>query len=613
MNGTTADQKPRIQVENGGNSNNQKLFMTMMKKIAQITKIKLALIVLVTLTVSCSKEKSENKAEVDQGGVKLALTEAQFGGDDNISVAKASTKPGTQTPLTLTQEVQAGPFTVTAELTENTISSSGLKASSKKAATSRLSLRGAVTYRVVAYETDGTYIDQAVGDASDSTQVFFGDKLIAGNKYTFVIYSLGSTTTPPPAAPATNLYSAGEVLFGFTSFEENGGDLMYAIQKDVTILGNNTPTPLTAPLQHLFTRVTLLVDNSDATGTFGTANYKKGGYLSEVPVQAEWASPFANALVDLSTGATVSTTNVTNVPPVSDLNATARTFIVNQNQSPTFAIALNIPSGQVKIGHDINPQTVSFNFSNAGQGLKPGYSYTMKLRFNSDRYVNATNVTKIATDADARYAVIGGHRWDRYNLGVTAVSPVTNNPDAVPSNQDLYGNYYQWGRQLPVANAYSGDAAIAGWNTTPAPDGVWNNGTATTPVKAALDPCATGDRLPSQAEYTRLGNYTRHTSIGTWTPFANNGTGPGLSDFTAAHIMTSKKSSDIKLSFPAAAHRQSTNGAQVLRQSSAIYWLNMAVGGNDRALQGRGFENGGWDTSNYFKRAGYPVRCIQDK
>ncbi|WP_286857687.1 hypothetical protein, partial [Sphingobacterium sp. UBA7625] len=428
---------------------------------------------------------------------------------------------------------------------------------------------------------------------------------------TFVIYSLGSTTTAPPAAPTTNLYTAGQVNFAFANYTENGADFMYAIEKDVTILGNNTPTPLTTPLQHMFTRVTLLVDNSDATGTFGTANYVKGGYLSEVPVQAEWVSPFANPTVDLSTGETLSATNAINVPPVSNLNATARTFIVNQSQSTNFSIALTIPSGQIKIGHDVNAQAVNFNFSNAGLGLKPGFSYTMKLRFNSDRFVNASNVTRSATAADARYAVIAGYRWDRYNLGVVDVNPATNNPDAVPSVQALYGNYYQWGRQAAVANAYSGDGAIAGWNTTPAPDGSWNNGTAAAPVKATLDPCGTGDRVPSQAEYTRLGTYTRHTSIGNWTTFTGNIT-VGLSDFTAAHIMTSKKSSDIKLSFPANGHRNPTTGAQLIRQSSAIYWLNTAVGGNNYALQGRGFQSS-WDTSNYLKNAGYPVRCIQDK
>ncbi|WP_343570344.1 hypothetical protein [Sphingobacterium sp.] len=584
----------------------------MMKKIYQITKIKLALIVLLAIASSCNKDKAGNPTDVSKSGLKLTLTEAEFTSTDD-PVTKASTNSSSAKPLSITQEIQSGPFSISAELTENTPGTAALKASSGNKAATSLALRGTVQYRIVAYETDGTYIDQAVGNAADASQVFFGDKLIAGNKYTFVVYSVGSTTTAPPAAPTTNLYSAGALFFDFSTYAQDGGDLMYAISKDVTILGNNTPTPLTAPLKHLFTRVNIVIDNSDATGTFGTANYVKGGYLSEVPVQAQWLSPFQDVEIDLSTGATLSSVADNSVAAISNLNATAQTFIVNQLQSSTFAVSLRIPSSQIKIGHDVNAQNVDFNFSNAGSGLKPGYSYTLKLRFNSDRYVNASNATRTATAADARYAVIGGHRWDRYNLGVATTSPATNNPDAVPSNQGLYGNYYQWGRQAAVANAYSGDGAIAGWNTTPAADGVWNNGTAAAPLKAALDPCGTGDRLPSQAEFTRLGNYTRHTSIGTWTAFANNGNGPGLSDFTAAHIMTSRKSSDIKLSFPAAGHRQSTDGAQVLRQSSAVYWLNMAVGGNDRALQGRGFENGGWDTSNYFKRAGYPVRCIQDK
>ncbi len=606
-----ADQKHRIQVENGGtNKQSNNYFKKMMKKIYQITKIKLALIVLLTIASSCNKDKTGNQADVNQGGLKLTLTEAEFTSTDD-PVTKASTNSSIAKPLSITQKIQSGPFSISAELTENTPGTAALKASSGNKAATSLSLRGTVQYRIVAYETDGTYIDQAVGNAADASQVFFGDKLIAGNKYTFVVYSVGSTTTAPPAAPTTNLYSAGALFFDFSTYAQDGGDLMYAISKDVTILGNNTPTPLTAPLKHLFTRVNIVVDNSDATGTFGTANYVKGGYLSEVPVQAQWLSPFQDVEIDLSTGATLSSVADNSVAAISNLNATAQTFIVNQLQSSTFAVSFRIPSSQIKIGHDVNAQNVDFNFSNAGLGLKPGYSYTLKLRFNSDRYVNASNVTRTATAADARYAVIGGYRWDRYNLGVTDVNPTTNYPDANPSKQALYGNYYQWGRQAAVANAYSGDGAIAGWNTTPAPDGSWNNGTAAAPVKAALDPCGTGDRVPSAAEYTRLGNYTRHTSIGNWIP--NTGTSSGLSDFTAAHIMTSKKSSDIKLSFPANGHRSSVDGVQVVRQATAIYWLNMAVGGNDRALQGRGFEGGAWDTQNYFKRAAYPVRCIQDK
>ncbi|MDR0262799.1 MAG: hypothetical protein LBJ04_06200 [Sphingobacterium sp.] len=589
-----------------------------MKKMYQITKIKFVLIVLIAFATACSKDKAGETVDANKAGIKLTLTESEFVSNE-LPVTKASTNSTTAKPFNVTKEVQSGPFTITAELTETTPASSGLKASTNKAATKLLSLRGAVRYRIVAFETDGTYVDQAVGDASNANQVFFGDKLIVGHKYNFFIYSMGSTTQDPePVNTGANMYLANDAqgLRPTFNYNDDGGDYMCAVEKDVTILGNNTPTPLTTPLQHMFTRVTIQVDNSDATGTFGQADYKKGGYNSEVAVNG--SIDYSNGMIyapviDMSTGKVASGLNqAPDFLPLQNVGTTPKTVLVNQLGVDNFSLSLNINAGSIKIGHDVNQNVANFSFSDGGQGLKPGYAYTLKLRFNSDRYVNASNVTRSATAADARYAVIGGYRWDRYNLGVTNVNPATNNPDANPSVQALYGNYYQWGRQLPVANAYSSDAAIVGWDNTPAPDGSWNNGTATAPVKAALDPCGTGDRVPSPAEYTLLGNNTRHTSIGNWTNF-NGNTTVGLSDFTAAHIMTSKKSSDIKLSFPAAGHRNPSNGAQLVRQSSAIYWLNTEVGGNNNARQGRGFQSSSWDTSNYLKYAGYPVRCIQDK
>lgn len=591
-----------------------------MKITYSIAKIKLSVAALLFIAASCSKDKANNNLEVNQGGVRLTLMEGEFTDNESINT-KASSNRTVVEPAVLYKEVQSGPFTVTAELSENT-TASGLKASAgKKAAAKPLSLRGAVKYRIVVFETDGTYVDQAVGDASDPNQVFFGDKLVAGQKYNFFIYSFGSTTDDPPAVdPSKNMFPTSDPNSGFTlnypGVTESNGDYMCAVEKDVTILGNNTATPLTTPLQHMFTRVNILVDNSDATGTFGQANYQKGGYMSEAAVNGfiDYTPGSVTApIVDMSTGKVIAGTGVNQAPDyyqMQNLSTTAQTVIVNQQGLPDFQFAIKINAGSIKVGHDVNPNDVYFSFSNDGQGLKPGYSYTLKLRFNSDRYVNASNQTRSATDADARYAVIAGHRWDRYNLGVANLNPAVNDPDAVPSNQGLYGNYYQWGRQAAVANAYSGDGAIAGWNTTPAPDGSWNSGTEAAPVKAPLDPCGTGDRVPTPAEYTRLGNSTRHTSIGNWIPFS--GTSVGLGDFTAAHVMTSRKSSDIKLSFPAAGHRETVDGSQRVRQSSAIYWLNTEVGGNDRARQGRGFQTS-WDTSNYFKRAGYPVRCIQDK
>lgn len=567
--------------------------------------------VLLLIASSCSKDSEPMPVENKTDGITFKALGAEFA---QSPVTKAQNSR-TSSPIIAVEEIQSGPFTITAELSEDLSATSqpSLKAGTNVKAAVPFATE--VKYRVVAYQLDGTYIDQAIGSSAQPDAVMFSGQLAAGQTYKFVIYSLGSATDAPPAAPTSNINAAGDLskalTLTFDSFEEQGADFMYAlVEKEIEATGQ--PTALAATLQHKFSKVSIQLHTADATGTFGTSNYVKGGYLSETPVNAEVSNAGGlnkKSSIDLSTGAVIGGEAATPFR-VSGINATAKSYILNTAATTgTTSFAVAIDAGSIKIGHDVNTRVTPFEFT--ASTLEPGKAYTLRIRLNSDRYVNAAGVTRTANQPDARYAVIGGYRWDRYNLGVANVNPATNNPDAVPSIQALYGNYYQWGRQVPVANAYSGDGAIAGWNTTPAADGSWNSGTAAAPVKAALDPCGTGDRLPSQAEYTALGNNTRHTSIGTWIP--NTGTSTGLSDFTAAHIMTSKKSGDVQLSFPAAGHRETVDGSQRLRQATAIYWLNMEVGGNDRALQGRGFENGGWDVQNYFKRAGYPVRCIQNK
>jgi hypothetical protein len=502
-------------------------------------------------------------------GVKLVLSEAEFTGDQ-VAVTKASTNKSSTTPFHVTKEIQSGPFTVTAELTEDTPTSSGLKASNTKAATKLLSLKGAVRYRIVAFNTDGTYVDQAVGNASDPNQVFFGDKLVVGNKYHFFIYSLGSKTVDPPAVPSgLNMFPTSDPESGFTLnfpyYTENDGDFMSAVEKDVTILGNNTPTPLNTPLEHRFTRVNIQIDDSDATGVFGQAGYQKGGYMSEVPVKGSVDHSIGTAfapIINMSTGQVIPGTGSYNPPnyyQFQNLTTTGATLMVNQQGRTDFALNLVIDAGSIKIGHDVNAYDLYFNFSNNGQGMKPGYSYTVKLRFNSDRYVNANNETRTATAADALYAVIGGYRWNRYNLGASSLNPSSGNLTNA-STQALHGNFYQWGQKAVVANAItSGDGEISGWdNNIYLPANSWNSGTESLPVKvSANDPCSAGTRVPTKTEFERLAAQTKWVTSGTWGDFLTFDNMPG---YDAALVVTSKKSGDINLLFPAAGRRELNNG-----------------------------------------------------
>ncbi|WP_286857447.1 MULTISPECIES: hypothetical protein [Sphingobacterium] len=599
-----------------------------MKNFYQLAKLKITVIVLFLTVISCTKDKSENTVDTSQKGIKLTLIESEFGGD-NISTAKASTKNGTlesNTPLSVTKEIKSGPFTLTAELTEDIPSSTRLKASTgSKADTKLLSLRGAVKYRVVAFNTDGTYVDQAVGDASDPNQVFFGDKLIVGKKYNFFIFSLGSTVNDPPEVDhLLNMYPTSDPESGFTLnyplATESEGDYMYAVEKDVTILGNNIPTPLTTPLKHMFTKVNILVDDSDETGVFGQAGYQKGGYVSEVPVNGSMdytpGTVYA-PIINMSTGEVIPGTGVA-VPsyyfPLQNLTTTGKTVMVNQQGRTNYQVSLLINPGSIKIGHDVNAYEVYFNFTNSGLGMKPGYSYTLKLRFNSDRYVNADGETRTANQPDALYAVIGGYRWDRYNLGATMMNPASGNL-ANTATQALHGDYYQWGQQAIVANAStSGDGVIAGWNNNLyLPANSWNSGTETAPVKVtANDPCSAGSRIPTITEFNRLKSRTVATQKGTWGDGSSLDNLPG---YDAAMLLTSKKSGDINLLFPGAGRREQIEGGLSLRGKEGVYWASSQSSTNATFGDFFVFRNlvDGMGASTLQKPVGANIRCIQNK
>ncbi|WP_407509327.1 fibrobacter succinogenes major paralogous domain-containing protein [Elizabethkingia anophelis] len=586
----------------------------MYKNINDNIRYTLAVAGIFFITNSCRSTDADNNLSGNNlSGVSFNLTEGDFN-EGNILSPQASLKTNTNSPSALRQEIVSGPFNISAELSSDTPTKLQAQASSTKGAmavTKPLSLRGAVKYRIVAYHADGTYIDQAVGDASQTNQVFFGDKLTKGQTYNFVIYSLGSTTTAPPVAPTTNLYEYPKVNFKFTDYSVSAADLMMASEREITIQGTpgdtTPPTPITTPLKHLFTRINVSVDNSDAIGT------QKGGYLSENPVNATLKPGFlySESSLNLNTsmlqGITFDSGFITN-----DLSS-AQSYIINTSGAyiGNAIIDITVPAGAIKVGNDVNPEPVNFRFNPVGSNfLQPGYSYTIKLRFNSDRYVNASNTTRNTGDTDALYAVIGGYRWDRYNLGATNLNPASNNPDRNPSVRELYGNQYQWGKIAKAADTYSGDGAIAGWNTaTPAPDNAWNSGTPTKPVRTSNDPCASGTRVPSYIEFDKLVNNTKQTSIGTWVPYSPD---PYVnsSGYTAAKVLTSNKNNDVKLTFPTTGWRDNLIGKQNSRGVYGNYWTS-EIGANGGTYFR--FLQNSFDHPSYPKNAGQTIRCIQDR
>ncbi|MDE5490747.1 fimbrillin family protein [Elizabethkingia meningoseptica] len=502
---------------------------------------------------SCRSTDTENNISGSNlNGVSFSLSEADFSNGDSI-IPQASLKGNTAATVVHRQEITSGPFSITAELSPD-ISPFKPQAQASvvqgaMAVNKSLSQRGAVKYRIIAYKSDGTYLDQAAGDASQPDQVFFGDKLIKGETYNFVIYSLGSTVDNPPVVSNKNLNE--DPVYDFTfleSYRADTADLMWAVERNVKIQGapgdTTPPTALTTPLKHIFTRVNIMVDNSDATGT------QKGGYLSENTVNATIKSTqlYSLSSFNLNTGTITNGETYSSGLKANNLTAAAQTYIVNTAGAANSTLSISVPAGAIKVGNDVNPKPVVVNFDNGGTGLQPGYSYTLKLRFNSDRYINEVNETKNAADPDAVYAVIGGRMWDRYNLGVTDRNPASNNPDQLPSTINLHGNYYQFGNQQPIADASSTfNYKNSNWNGNPAPGSAWNLGTESSPVKnISNDPCLPGFRVPTETELQTLLNNTSRTIIGN----VVSSTYGNMNNYTAAGVYTSKKNQNVKLTIP---------------------------------------------------------------
>jgi uncharacterized protein (TIGR02145 family) len=138
-----------------------------------------------------------------------------------------------------------------------------------------------------------------------------------------------------------------------------------------------------------------------------------------------------------------------------------------------------------------------------------------------------------------------------YNLGAANTSA-----DPFTPSWEINGGYWQWGRSAQAAEGPTAtdpkSGAVSGWNTTDAANGSWADGT-----KTGSDPCPTGFRVPTQAQWAGvLANNTK-TNVGTFNDSATNyGAGKKFGD---------------QLMLPAAGYRWYSDGALFNRGDVGIY------------------------------------------
>jgi hypothetical protein len=279
-----------------------------------------------------------------------------------------------------------------------------------------------------------------------------------------------------------------------------------------------------------------------------------------------------------------------------------RFSFVNTNGSPITAIS----GGNT--GNSITTNVVAtVNFSNTLNTAAAGLTNANALKgdiyviYNDGATNNGTDrqlkVSVSIKDCACCGAYISATEWKEFlchNLGAdTSLDP------NVPV-QAIHGDYYQWGRNTPVATAYTPAGAITGWNTTIAPIGSWNHFS-----KTPYDPCPVGYTVPSKDQWWEM-RFNNSFSL-TGTTWTDNNTNFG----NAVHI--GPDSSTKTLTLPATGYRFSNNGGLFQRAEYGYYWVTQTgiFGSVDTPYTGNVGNTGVSYNIAEFTR-GATIRCIKE-
>ena len=521
-----------------------------------------------------------------QAAVSINIKDATFE-DTGALGNKASTSKNTIVAPQVEQNTVAfsDDFYLLAELTQEVgaATNSSAKASSSqpnKAATETTNIGTNIRYKIIAYEQNGLYVaEKDYTRGSESTAGAF--MLDGGKTYSFIIYSINSTSTLPAVTFAN---TANKTLA--TSSVNIGGnnDFMY-YRKNMTVSGtaNNY---LDVVLQHKLTQITTTIDASQS------------GY-NVTAVTSHFTPHNSTATINLADASiartgTVGNSAVTFTSP-NGLIVTSAPTVINANTNSTTSYTID----NITIG----PLTQSNITPFTNLNITPGVKYNMKLTIiPQDIYL---------THQGLPAARINGRIWMRHNVG----ADYSQDPDQSPVTSSLHGNYYQWGRITSVGNGTS--TSVSNWNASNNPAATaWNlqNGTTNTPVKGPADPCPTGFRVPGTGEMqTLIDNTVATSTTNNWT--ASN------TEFRSAKILTSKRNKAVKVVLPAQGWYSASGNnppytpiGMALRGSNGYYWTAYRSNNQNASLNISsstiGVSTRAANLSNFV--ISYNIRCIAE-
>ncbi len=552
-----------------------------------ILKFKLTTVLLIlsatTFFTSCNKKESAS----EQGLVTLnvAVGGEEYNDEGDIAIKGSTTKTTAVADVQQQEFPFDKDFKIVAEFSRDK-STTALSAASQsstggnKAAVVTTPINRAIKFRLAVYNQAGNFQEDKIYSISTAGTVTPDDGValsVFSGQYTFLAFSLNTNIAPTMSLAGTSLTTAMSI--------DPNTDFMFYNSGLITV-GSSSTSNLNIILKHLLTSVTVTVDASPTNGylvsAIGATTLGTSGSTASLNLATRTVTP----------GGTFSNKTVA-FPTLNTAVVNSTAFLMNNN---TLTGAFSMAS--LTVGPLTRSTALTFN----NISIQPGVKYNLVLKITPNTVLDQ-NITFLGVPA----VRINGKVWMRHNLGAST----TLDPDAPTGGnfQNLFGNYYQWGKIAVVANATTGATAPTGtWGTGAAGTTAWNTGTEAVPVKTTTDPCPTGWRVPTTKEWDDLiANTTalQEQNMGTdWT--ASN------TKYTSAKVLRSKRDYNVKLTLPAAGNYTDAR-ALANRGNLGYYWNSQASSAGTEgyrtvisqpdagAVTGIGINN---------KSFGFTIRCI---
>ncbi|WP_407509764.1 hypothetical protein [Elizabethkingia anophelis] len=251
-------------------------------------------------------------------------------------------------------------FTVPLDETTDITATLSPKVENKKnPATTRAAteLENDIRYKVAVYNSSGNFVDEKTFTYKQDNPGF---QLDGDQNYTFVAYSVNSTSTVPAVSNTSRTLATDRL-------NNVNGDLMY-FRKNMTVSGNGT-NYLDIVLKHMYSQITTKLDARQV----GIISLVENATIGPTNNSANLSLGTGSLTYNASPGAV---TPVTNFQPLN-------TEVVTS--APTLLISNTTETAQLNIGRIIVDGVPRDNYRQSNLNITPGVQYNLNLRLGPCR------------------------------------------------------------------------------------------------------------------------------------------------------------------------------------------------------------------------------------